>query len=255
MAQFLPQNGQVGVGRTATSADVDAGLRSYMLSVYNYMVGGVLLTGLIAFAVFSMAVVPGSALGKATAFTDFGKLLFLSPLKWVVMFAPLAFILVLSFREHKMSAGAAQMFFWAFAAVMGVSMASIFIIFKIGSIAQAFVITAAAFAALSVYGYTTKKDLSGMQSFLIMGAVGLMLASVVNLFLQSSALMFAINVICVLVFGALTAFRTQSLKDEYYAVAYDGQLVAKSAIMGALDLYLYFVNMFQAILSLFGDRE
>ena len=187
--------------------------------------------------------------------TDFGVALYASPLKWVVMLAPLAFVFFLSFRVYKMSVGAAQASFWLFAAVMGISLSSIFVVFTGQSITQVFFITAGAFAGLSLFGYTTKRDLSGWGSFLIMGVIGIVLAAIVNLFLQSSALQFAISVIGVLVFAGLTAYDTQQIKDNYYAVRDDATMLAKGAIMGALNLYLDFINLFVSMLQLFGNRE
>jgi FtsH-binding integral membrane protein len=253
MAQFDNRYAPVGVGR-AEGAYVDEGLRAYMLRVYNYMAGGVFLTGLVAYMTYTMAVVQTRANG-GLVLSEFGQVLFNSPLKWVVMLAPLAFVFFLSFRVYQMSVGAAQAAFWLFAAVMGVSLSSIFLVFTKGSIAQVFFITAAMFVCLSIYGYTTKKDLSGWGTFLFMGVIGLVLASLVNIFLASSALQFAISVIGVLVFAGLTAYDTQQIKDNYYAVYSDATLAAKSAIMGALNLYLDFINMFTSMLQLFGNRE
>ncbi len=231
---------------------VDEGLRSFMLGVYNYMAGGVALTGIVAYLMFTMAAVQDPTTGKIVL-TELGRTLYLSPLRWVVMLAPLAFILVMSFART--STATAQLMFWAFAAVMGVSMSWIFVVFKLGSIYQMFFITAAAFGALSLYGYTTKKDLSGWGSFLIMGVVGIVIAGIVNLFLHSGALHFAISVIGLLVFAALTAYDTQRLKDEYAIVAHDHDAVKQASIFGALSLYLDFVNMFQFMLSLFGSQN
>jgi FtsH-binding integral membrane protein len=195
------------------------------------------------------------ALRRGMYLTDFGVTLYASPLKWLVMLAPLAFVLFLSFRVYKMSVGAAQASFWLFAAVMGISLSSIFVVFTGQSITQVFFITAGAFAGLSLFGYTTKRDLSGWGSFLIMGVIGIVLAALVNLFLQSSALQFAISVIGVLVFAGLTAYDTQQIKDNYYAVRDDATMLAKGAIMGALNLYLDFINLFVSMLQLFGNRE
>jgi FtsH-binding integral membrane protein len=228
-----------------TGARVDEGLRAYMLRVYNYMSAGVLLTGVVAYFT-AQAATTNPAVAQA---------LYASPLKWVVMFAPLAFVFYLSFRVYKMSPAAAQIAFWLFAGVMGISLSSIFLVFTGASIAQVFFVTAAAFAALSVYGYTTKKDLTGWGSFLIMGVVGIILAAILNLFLQSNALGFAISSLGVLIFAGLTAYDTQQIKDGYYAIRDDSALMAKSAIMGALSLYLDFINMFTSLLSLMGDRE
>jgi len=231
-----------------TTAAVDEGLRSYMLGVYNYMAAGVALTGIAAYLTWSFAVADGQL-------TPFGQMLYTSPLKWVVMLAPLGFIFFLSFRAERMSVSAAQLTFWLFAAVMGVSLSSIFLVFTGQSITQIFFVTAATFGALSLWGYTTKRDISGWGSFLFMGLVGIILASLVNLFLQSSGLQFAVSVIGVLVFAGLTAYDTQRIKDGYFAVAGSAELAAKSAIMGALSLYLDFINMFMMLLNLFGQRE
>jgi len=227
---------------------VDEGLRSYMLGVYNYMAGGVALTGIVAYLTYAMAVQNG-------ALTPFGQMLYTSPLRWVVMLLPLGFVLFLSFRAQAMSVGAAQISFWLFAAAMGLSLSSILLVFTGQSIAQIFFITAAAFGALSLWGYTTKRDISGWGSFLFMGLVGIIIAAVVNLFLQSSALQFAYSVVGVLVFAGLTAYDTQRIKDGYLMVRGDAAMVAKSAIMGALALYLDFINMFIMLLNLFGNRN
>ena len=252
MAQIDNRYAQPGVG-ARTEVAVDEGLRAYMLRVYNYMAAGVFLTGIVAYLTSSAAITRGPT--GARVLTDFGQLIYVSPLKWVIMLAPLAFVFFLSFRIYKMSVGAAQIAFWAFAAVMGLSLSSIFLVFTGQSITQVFFVTAAAFGALTLWGYTTKKDLSGWGSFLIMGVVGIIIAALVNLFLQSSALQFAISVIGVLVFAGLTAYDTQRIKDAYYEVAGDMTATAKAAIMGALNLYLDFINMFTMLLSLFGRRE
>jgi FtsH-binding integral membrane protein len=237
-----------------TDVAVDEGLRAYMLRVYNYMAAGIALTGIVAYLTYANAVVERGPAGRRVL-TEFGQLIYVSPLKWVIMLAPLAFVFFLSWRIYKMSVGAAQLSFWAFAAVMGLSLSSIFVVFTGQSIAQVFFVTAAAFGALSLWGYTTKRDLSGWGSFLIMGVFGIIIAALVNLFLQSSALQFAISVIGVLVFAGLTAYDTQQIKDNYYAVMGDSVALAKGAIMGALNLYLDFINMFVSLLSLFGNRE
>ena len=255
MAQFDNNYAQSGTAARQSGAVVDQGLRSYMLRVYNYMAGGVALSGLAAYATNYAAT--GGVVGRAgrAALTPFGQMLYTSPLKWVVMLAPLAMVMLLAFRVHKMSVGAAQVSFWTFSAIMGVSLSSILLIFKLGSITSVFFTTSAAFAALSLYGYTTKKDLSGWGSFLIMGVVGLLIAGLVNIFLQSSALQFAISALGVLIFAGLTAYDTQSIKDNYYAIYQDATAVSKGAIMGALTLYLDFINMFTSMLNIFGDRE
>jgi FtsH-binding integral membrane protein len=226
--------GQVAVER------IDEGLRSFMLSVYNYMGLGLAITGLVAFFV-------------AQSPALYEPLLF-SPLKWVVMLAPLGFVFFLSFKIQTMSVSGAQMTFWAFAAVMGLSMASIFLVFAGASIARVFFITAGMFGAMSLYGYTTKRDLSGMGTFLFMGLIGIIIASVVNIFLQSSALHFAVSVIGVLVFVGLTAYDTQQIKQMYYELD-NSDVAGRKAIMGALRLYLDCINMFMFMLQFFGSRE
>jgi FtsH-binding integral membrane protein len=220
---------------------VDEGLRSYMLSVYNYMGLGLAITGLVAFLVASTPALYGPIFG--------------TPLKWVVMLAPLGFVFFLGAKIRTMSVGAAQLTFWLFAAAMGLSLASIFLVFTGESIARVFFITAGTFGAMSLYGYTTKRDLSAWGSFLFMGLIGIIIAMLVNLFIASSALHFAISVIGVLVFTGLTAYDTQRIKEMYYEL--DGaDVVARNAIMGALSLYLNFINMFVMLLHLFGaSRE
>jgi FtsH-binding integral membrane protein len=252
MAEFDRQ----GYARPATGARADAhaidqGLRAYMLRVYNYMAAGIAITGVVAYVTFMMAVVQTPA---GAQLTEFGNMIFNSPLKWVVMLSPLGMVFFLSARIQKMSVGGAQMAFWAFAALMGLSLASIFMVYAGGSIARVFFITSAAFGGLSLYGYTTKKDLSGWGSFLIMGLIGIIIASLVNIFLASSALQFAVSVIGVLVFAGLTAYDTQRIKEMYY-VGDGTATMGKKAIMGALSLYLDFINMFIMLLSLFGSRE
>ncbi len=224
----------------ARVSQYDVGLRKYMLGVYNYMAAALALTGIVAMLV-------------ARSETMI-QLIFGSPLKWVFMLAPLGFFLFLNFRINKMSASTAQMLFWTFAAVMGVSMASIFILYTGTSIARTFFVTAIAFGSLSLYGYTTKRDLSPMGSFLIMGLVGLIVAMLINLFLQSTMMHMVISAVGVLLFAGLTAYDTQAIKDTYNEM--DGSEVAgKKAIMGALMLYLDFINMFQFLLSFLGNRE
>lgn len=227
-------------GAAAKSAEYDEGLRAYMLKVYNYMTSGVLLTGIVAMLVASSETLMQSIYG--------------SGLGIVVSLAPLAFILVMSFGVHKMSSSTLQMIFWAFAATMGLSMAWIFAAYTGTSIARTFFITAASFGALSLYGYTTKKSLSGMGTFLFMGLIGLIIASIVNFFLASSMLQFIISVAGVLIFAGLTAYDTQRIKESYYMMA-TGEAVAKGAIMGAVNLYLDFVNLFMFLLQFLGNRE
>ena len=244
MADTRQYDRQVGT-RAGEQAVIDEGLRSYMLGIYNYMAIGVAVTGGVAMAMANWV----------AANPAIGQTLYQSPLRWVIMLAPLAFVMVLSFGINKLSVTAAQAIFWTFAAVMGVSISWIFLVYTGGSIAQTFFITAASFGALSLWGYTTKRDISGWGSFLFMGVIGLILASIVNIFLQSSALMFAVNVLGVLIFAGLTAYDTQRLKHTYDMVAHDATMMAKSSIMGALSLYLNFVNMFMFLLSFLGNRE
>ncbi len=233
--------GSVGAGSRA--ADIDAGLRAHMNKVYGLMSVGMALTGGVAWAVGT---------NDAMLAAIFG-----TPLKWVVMFAPLVMVFAFSAMINRMSVAAAQLFFYAFAAAMGLSISYIFAIYTGISIAQTFFATAIAFASLSLYGYTTKKDLSGMGTFLLMGLVGLIVASVINIFLASSALQFAISLIGLLIFAGLTAYDTQSIKNEDIAHAQqaDQGWLGKSAIMGALRLYLDFINMFMFLLQFMGNRE
>jgi uncharacterized protein len=233
--------------RAGTAAVIDEGLRSYMLKVYNYMGIGLVVTGLVAWFSNQAAVSNGQL-------TGWGELLYTSPLMWVVALAPLGFVLVLSFGINKLSVGAAQATFWAFAAIMGLSLSSIFMVYTDASIAKVFFITAATFGAMSLYGYTTKRDLSGIGNFLIMGLIGLIIAMIVNIFLQSTALEFAISAIGVLIFVGLTAYDTQKIKESYN-VSFGADVLAKGAIMGALSLYLDFINLFLMLLRLFGNRE
>ena len=245
--------------RAGSALAIDEGLRSYMLRVYNYMGVGLVVTGLAAWFAAAAAITtdPNAAVGQLAngqLVTQWGALLYASPLQWVVMLAPLAFVLVLSFGINKLSVGAAQATFWAFAAIMGVSLSSIFLVYTDASIAKVFFITAATFGAMSLYGYTTKRDLTQMGSFLMMGLIGLIIASIVNIFMQSSMLEFAISVIGVLIFVGLTAYDTQKIKESYDA-GYGADVLQKSAVMGALSLYLDFINLFMMLLRLFGNRE
>ena len=230
--------------RAGTAADIDQGLRSYMLKVYNYMGLGLVVTGAVAYFTSQWAVASEANFNP----------LYGSPLMWVIMLAPLAFVLVLSFGINKISVGMAQVTFWAFAAVMGLSLSSIFLVYTGGSIAKVFFITAATFGAMSLYGYNTKRDLTSVGNFAIMGLIGLIIASIVNIFLASSALDFAISIIGVLIFVALTAWDTQKIKESYN-VGHGAEVLAKGAIMGALSLYLDFINLFMMLLRLFGNRE
>lgn len=239
--------------KTADQTIVDEGLRAYMLKVYNYMTTGLLLTGLVSYF-FGKASIVSNEAGQIVGITSLGNILFNSPLQWVVMLAPLGFVFYLSAKIHKMSLSSAQMTFWVFSIVMGLSLASIFIVYTQASIARVFFISSGTFAAMSLYGYTTKKDLTKLGGFLFMGLIGIIIASLVNLFLQSSALYFAISVIGVLVFVGLTAYDTQRIKEMYYAG--DSESVGgKKALIGALRLYLDFINLFIMLLRLFGQRR
>ncbi len=243
MADYKEQlRGRVQSG---ARADIDEGLRSYMLGIYNYMASAIGLTGVAAFGMATWA----------SNNPDVANFLYNSMFKWVIMLAPLAFVMVISFGINKLSKTAATGMFYAFAAVMGVSMSWIFLVFNIPSIVQTFFVTAASFGALSLYGYTTKRSLSGMGSFLMMGLFGLIIAMIVNMFMASTAMAFAINVIGVLIFAGLTAYDTQRLKNTYEMVAGNAEAIAKSSIMGALSLYLNFVNMFMFLLNFMGNRD
>jgi len=231
----------------------DAGLRAFMLGIYNTMIIGLVVTGAVAYfaanAFFVGVGTPGFGV------TELGAQIFNSPMRWVVMLAPLAMVFVISGGINKFSPGMATVLFYVFAALMGVSISSIFAIYASGSIFSVFMVTAASFAGLSLYGYTTKKDLSGFGSFLIMGLFGIIIASVVNLFLQSDAIMFAVSVLGVLIFAGLTAWDTQRLKVSYYEYGGDEVAAKRMSIMGALSLYLNFINMFLFLLRLFGSRD
>ncbi|MCD7058370.1 Bax inhibitor-1/YccA family protein [Pelagibacterium xiamenense] len=257
MAEYDRQT--VNAGRVGTAAAIDEGLRAHMLRVYNYMGIGLVVTGVLAFFASQMAVTadPSAAaaqLQDGTLLTQWGVLLYTTPLMWVVALSPLAFVLVLSFGINKLSFSAAQMVYWGFAAVMGLSLSSIFLVYTDASIAKVFFITAAMFGSMSLYGYTTKRDLTGMGSFLMMGLIGLVIAMVVNMFLQSGMLDFAISAIGVLIFVGLTAYDTQKIK-EAYVEGMGHESLGKLAIMGALSLYLDFINLFLMLLRLFGNRE
>ncbi len=239
-----------GVARSGAGA-IDQGLRAYMLGIYNYMTMGLGVTGLVAYGAFNLAT---NEVGGQLVLTDFGHAIYTSALRWVVIFAPLAVVFGLSAGRDRLSAGGARAVFLAFAALMGLSMSTIFLVYTHGSIARVFFITAASFGALSLYGYSAKRDLSAMGSFLMMGVFGLIIASLVNVFLHSTGLQWAISVLGVGIFAGLTAYDTQSLKAGYYAGgAYEA--VEKRSIFGALTLYLDFINMFQFLLQLMGDRR
>jgi FtsH-binding integral membrane protein len=239
------------VGRTDVGV-IDQGLRAYMVRVYNYMASGVAITGLVAYLIYAMSVTSGA--GGALELTSFGQFMFASAFKWVVIFAPLALVFFISARIGSMSLQAAQISFWAFAALMGASISSIFLVYTGESMARVFFITAAAFGGLSLWGYTTGRDLSGWGSFLFMGLIGVIIASLVNLFVGSTALQFAVSVVGVLIFAGLTAYDTQQIK-EMYNVNEDGSVTGRKAVMGALRLYLDFINLFMLLLQLFGNRR
>ncbi len=241
-------------------ATIDAGLRAHMNKVYGTMSVGLLLTALAAWAIAGLSVtaVPNAyQIGADKYLTDLGVAIFASPLKWVVIFAPLAMVFLLRGVLNRLSAAGAQLYFFGFATLMGVSLSSVFLVYTGVSIAQTFLITSISFAGLSLWGYTTKKDISGWGSFLIMGVIGLILAMIVNIFMQSEAMSFAISAIGVLIFAGLTAYDTQKIKTDYiqHAQAMDGEWLGKAAIMGALNLYLDFINLFLFLLHFLGNRE
>jgi FtsH-binding integral membrane protein len=243
--------GRYGSTVTRAGAAIDQGLRAYMLRVYNYMALGLAITGAAALGTFLLAV---DRSGGVAHLTDFGRLMYTSPLRWVVILAPLALVFFLSFRIDRLSVGAAQALFWVYAALVGVSLSTIFLVYTGQSVVQVFFITAASFGALSLVGYTTKRDLTVMGSFLIMGLIGIVIAMLVNIFLASSMLQTIISVLGVLIFAGLTAYDTQRIKEMYFEG--DGALVAgRKAVMGALALYLDFINMFVMLLQLFGQRN
>ena len=224
----------------ADAAQIDLGLRQYMLRVYNYMASGLALTGIVALLVSSSP--------EAT------QMIFGTPLKWVVMLAPLGLVFFLGARIQSMQSSTASALFWVYSALMGASLASILLVYTGESVTRTFFITAAAFGGLSLYGYTTKRSLSGFGSFLIMGLIGLMIASIVNIFMHSSAMQFVISAAGVLIFAGLTAYDTQRIKEMYWE-GHDGETSSKMAIMGALNLYLDFVNLFIFMLQFMGVRR
>ena len=233
-----------GVTRVG-AAQYDAGLRAYMLGIYNHMS--------LALAISALVALGTSVLVRSNPNLYYA--LYVSPLKWLIVLAPLGFVMFMSFRFDRASYSSLLGVFWAFAAVMGLSLSTLFLLYKVGSIVQVFFVTAAAFGGLSLYGYTTRRSLSGMGAFMAMGLVGLVIAMLINLFVQSSAFQFALNLIGVVIFAGLTAWDTQRLKDSYDQIAYDGTLMAKYSLMGALTLYLNFINMFQFLLSIMGNRN
>ena len=236
-----------------STAVTDEGLRAYMLKVYNYMATGILMTGIIALITFKMSVVTDSS-GSIVGLTQVGNAIYMSGLKWLVMLAPLGIVFYMSFGINKMSASKAQTVFWIFAGLMGASLSSIFLAYTGTSITRVFFITSGTFGAMSIYGYTTKKDLTKLGSFLFMGLIGIIIASLVNLFLKSSMMYFVISIIGVLVFVGLTAYDTQKIKNMYLA-SDSGEMIGKKAVMGALTLYLDFINLFIMLLRLFGQRR
>jgi uncharacterized protein len=259
MADIRPYQTRVATAGTRTDAAIDEGLRAYMLKVYNLMGLGLVITGLAAFGTIMLATTGDPASAVATLpngkmLTSFGYAIFASPLKWVVILAPLAAVFFLSFRVNKLSVSAAQTAFWVYAALVGISLSSIFLIFTSGSIVQTFFVTAASFGALSLYGYTTKRDLTAMGKFLFMGLIGLVLASLVNMFFPSGTMSFVISVAGVLIFSGLIAYDTQKIKEQY-AEAWGRDVAEKAAIFGALSLYLDFVNLFQFLMMFLGQRR
>lgn len=247
--QSVPQAGR---------AEIDQGLRSYMLGVYNNMVIGLAITGLFAYGANMLAVThdPAHAVARFghIYLTSFGQALYISPLRWLVILAPLAFVFFFSFQLNRMAAQTARSLFFVFAAAMGLSLSTLVLVYTGTSIARAFFITAASFGALSLYGYTTSRSLSAMGSFMMMGLFGLIIASVVNIFLHSPGFQFALSILCVIIFAGLTAWDTQAIKEMYYA-SDDYETAEKKSINGALRLYLDFVNIFTAILQLTGSRN
>jgi hypothetical protein len=250
--EFNKQNIQSKVTAAETHV-IDEGLRAYMLKVYNYMASGILITGFVSLILFKFSVVT-SADGSIAGLTSLGNALYSSPLMWVVMLAPLGVVLYMSFGIRKMSSAKAQGAFWIFAALMGASLSSIFLIYTGASITRVFFITAGTFGAMSIYGYTTKRDLTKLGSFLMMGLIGIIIASIVNMFMQSTMMHYVISVLGVLIFVGLTAYDTQKIKNMYL-VSDSGEIMGKKAVMGALTLYLDFINLFIMLLRLFGQRR
>jgi FtsH-binding integral membrane protein len=246
-------NARQGAGYVRSGAGaIDEGLRAYMIGVYNYMMIGLGLTGLAAYGAYKFAVVESA--GRIVGLTPFGQAIFTSPLRWLVIFAPLAMVFWISARMNAMSISSARGAFFAFSALIGLSLSTVFVIYTQASIGRVFFETAAAFGALSLYGYTTRRDLSAIGSFLVMGLFGLIIASVVNVFLGSTGLQWALSIIGIGIFAGLTAWDTQAIKEAYYAGdAYETS--EKKAIYGALRLYLNFINMFQMLLMLSGGRR
>lgn len=241
-----------GVG-TDRAVAYDMGLRAHMIRVYNYMAGGVALTGVVAWLAFQMAIVTDAA-GRITGLTPFGQTMFLSPLRWVVILAPLGLVFLIGFRINQLQASTARALFFAYAGLMGLSLATIFMVYTTTSITRVFFISAAAFGAMSLYGYTTQRNLDAIGSFLMMGLFGLIIASLVNLFLMSSALQWTLSIAGVGIFAGLTAWDNQKIK-EMYSPMDDGTMAGRKVVMGALSLYLDFINLFMMLLRLMGDRR
>ncbi len=234
-------NRAVSFASAASNTSYDASLRAYMVKVYNFMAIALVISGFVAYAVSSSPAIMGAIFG--------------TPLAWLVMLAPLGFVLFFSYKLNSISADTAKVYLWIYAALMGVSLSTIFVAYTSTSIARVFFITASTFGAMSLYGYTTKKDLSGLGSFLMMGLIGLIIASLVNIFLKSSALDFALSLIGVMIFIGLTAYDTQRIKQNYYQFSGDSQATGKMAVLGALNLYMDFINLFIMMLRFFGDRR
>ena len=254
----------------AEAAAIDAGLRAYMIRVYNYMVLGLAVTAIAALGIYALSVTDdvaaaakvlrGGAESSARLagnlyLTPLGYALFVSPLKWAIILAPLALVFGLSFGIERLRPAVAQLLFWIYAALIGVSLGSVFMIYTQTSVVRVFFITAASFGALSLWGYTTQRDLTGIGSFLVMGLFGIVIGGLVNIFLASSALQWVISVVGVVIFSGLTAWDTQRLKNEYIYGAMDGDTAERTAIMGALSLYLNFINLFTMLVQLLGERE
>lgn len=250
--EFNRQNIQSKTTRAETHV-IDEGLRAYMLKVYNYMSSGILLTGVVSLILFKLSVII-TADGSIAGLTNIGNALYNSALMWIVMLAPLGVVFYMSFGIRKMSVAKAQGTYWVFAALMGASLSSIFLVYTGASITRVFFITAGTFGAMSIYGYTTKRDLTKLGSFLMMGLIGIIIASVVNIFMKSSMMYFVISILGVLIFVGLTAYDTQKIKNMYL-VSDSGEIMGKKAVMGALTLYLDFINLFIMLLRLFGQRR
>jgi FtsH-binding integral membrane protein len=245
-------NSRLGAGYARPGAVVDQGLRAYMIGVYNYMTLGLGVTGLAAWIAFRFGTVDVG--GGRLALTDFGHAIYVSPLRWLIVLSPLAIVFWISARINSMSVASARNAFLAFAALIGLSMSALLVVYTGASIGRAFFATAAAFASLSLYGYTTQRSLSAMGSFMMMGVIGLIVASLLNLFLHSTGLQFGISLLAVVIFAGLTAWDTQAIKQMYYA-GDTYEMAQKKSIHGALRLYLDFINMFQALLMLTGSQR